>query len=122
VGALVDGLRDTDTAGVGVLAADGTPKAAADRVRAAFEPVQAFLPDPAPGETEAVVVNDRPTDLTTTLTWRVESGEEPTEGTVEVSADAFDRWRGRLPLPREGDRVVLSMVVDRTEVTNDYTL
>ncbi len=117
VGVVATALRDTDAAGMGVYAADGTPKEARDALARALQPVQAFLVDPAPGETEAVVVNDAPESLSVTLSWA--AGEAT--GEREFSVGAADRWRGTVDLP-SAERVRLAVSVGSTTVENTYRL
>lgn len=116
VPAISRAVRDTDIAGMGVYAVDGTPKEAQGTLATAFEPVQVFLPDSAPGETEAVVVNDTRRNRSLDLTW--EAGGET--GTVAVSVGALGRWRGDLALPVDADGVTLTLTLDEGSVTNSY--
>ncbi|PSP42485.1 hydrolase, partial [Halobacteriales archaeon QH_2_66_30] len=46
VPAVAFSLRDTDTAGMGIFAHDGTPKASTETLARSFAPLQAFLADP----------------------------------------------------------------------------
>lgn len=79
--------------------------------------MQAFLVDPAPGETEAVVVNDAPESLSVTLSWA--AGEAT--GEQEFSVGAADRWRGTVDLP-SAERVRLAVSVGSATVENTYRL
>ncbi len=117
VGVVVTALRDTDGAGMGVYAADGTPKAARETLARALQPVQAFLVDPSPGETEAVVVNDAPESLSVTLSWAAgDSG-----GERDLPVEAAGRWRGTVDLPT-AESVTLAVSVGDATVENTYEL
>ena len=118
LGTVAFALRDTDVAGPGVYAADGTPKAARDTLATAFQPVQAFLPDPSGGETEVVVVNDAPGSLSMTLSWEAGEASDATDLTV----GAVDRWSGTITVPRDADTVALALTVGETTVENTYDL
>jgi beta-mannosidase len=82
---VADSLCDAGDAGTGVYARDGTPKAAADDLATAFEPVQAFLADPTPGESDIVVANDTPGDVGGTLAWELDGDTDQTEVTVPAA-------------------------------------
>ncbi|MEF8812314.1 MAG: hydrolase [Halovenus sp.] len=115
VGAVAFALRDTDRAGMGVYAADGTPKAARDHLARAFEPVQAFLTDPGADRSAVVLVNDRPSALSTTLAW--EAGEQ--RGEFSPTVEGRNRWTGG-PIPSGAERVVLRLRIDGRTVENVY--
>jgi len=115
VGAIAFALRDTDRAGMGVYAADGTPKAARESLARAFEPVQAFLAEPGAGRSPVVVVNDRPEALSTTLSW--EAGDR--RGELSPTVDGRGRWSGG-PIPSGAERVVLRLHVGDRTVENVY--
>jgi len=118
LGVVATALRDTDaTAGMGVYAADGTPKEARDALAAALQPVQAFLVDPSPGECEAVVVNDVPEPVSATLSW--EAGDAA--GEQDISVPAAGRWTGTVDLPA-ADAVRLAVSVGDAAVGNAYEL
>jgi len=107
-------LRDLTDAGMGVLTRSGDRKAAADALEAAYEPIQAVLRDPAAGESDVVVVNDTPKDLTGTLFWQNGEGE----GEVDVRIDAEDT--ATATTVRAGGHVELTLQVGDHEVTNRY--
>jgi len=112
-------LRDTDSAGMGVFARDGTPKAAVGTLAESFAPLQAFLLDPAPGKSDVVVVNDTPTGHAPTLEWI--AGDE--RGSIELEVGARDRWAGGpITVPSGAETVSLTLVVDGHEITNEYAL
>ncbi len=118
VGSLAFTLRDTDQAGMGVYAADGAPKDAADALSTALQPIQAFLVDPTPGESDVVVVNDLPKAFDVTLTWT--AGDE--RGELESTVDGGDRWRdGPVSVPRES-AVELTLQVGDHRIKNRYEL
>ncbi|PSQ57098.1 MAG: hydrolase [Halobacteriales archaeon SW_9_67_25] len=117
VGVVASALRDTDAAGMGVYAADGTPKQARDTLARALQPVQAFLVDPAPGGTEAVVVNDASEPLSLTLAWEADEAT----GEQDLSVGATDRWTGTVDLPA-ADVVRLAVTVGSATVENTYRL
>ncbi len=113
-------LRDADDgAGMGVLARDGTPKAARDALAAAFEPVQAVLdawPN-AGGRVGATVVNDAPDAVEGTLSWT--AGGESGEAAVEVPA--FGRAKaGEVAVPGDAERVELALDAGDRSVSNEY--
>ena len=118
-GAIAYSLRDTDAAGTGVYGVDGTPKAGRDALAAAFSPIQAFLPDPSPGDNDLVVRNDGPNDLSVSVTWR--AGEA--SGTVEATVGATDRWSGGpVTVPADAETVALTLAVGEAEIENRYDL
>jgi hypothetical protein len=117
-GAIASTLRDTDGAGMGVYAVDGSAKAARDRLATAFQPIQAFLVDPSPGESDAVVINDGPATLSVTLRW--ETADDSAE--TDVTVDAADRWRETLALPADADAVTLTLETAGGSVENHYNL
>jgi len=119
VGAIAFALRDTDSAGMGVFASDGTPKAGADALARSFEPVQAFLPDPTPGESEVVVVNGTPKNRSLTLEWA--AGDR--SGAIDVSVGLRGRWTGGpITIPAGAGTVSLALVFEDDRVTNEYDL
>jgi beta-mannosidase len=119
VGTMLFALRDTDAAGMGVYGADGTPKEARDALAEAFAPIQAFLVDPSPGESEVLVRNDGPNGLTVTITWV--AGEE--SGTIEGTVGATGRWSGGpIEIPPDAAAVDLTVRVGDAEVENSYYL
>ncbi len=117
VGAVAFALRDTDRAGMGVYAADGTPKLAREVLARAFEPVQAFLADPGAGRSPVVVVNDRRGSLSTTLAWKA-GGQR---GELSPTVDGRGRWTGGpISVPSGAERVVLRLQVGDRTVENVY--
>ena len=118
VGAIAFALRDTDRAGMGVYARDGTPKAGADALAEAFEPVRAFLADPSPGESDVVVVNDRPRPLSTTVSWR--AGDEG--GELDATVNTSGRWTGGPVTLPDGGTVELVVPVEDRQVETTYDL
>ncbi|MFC7058068.1 hydrolase [Halovenus salina] len=118
VGALAFSLRDTDQAGMGVYEVDGTPKAAVDVVTNALRPMQAFLADPASGESEVVVVNDLPKSFDLTLSWT--AGDE--SGEFEGTVDGGGHWRGGPISLSEGNTVTLVLQVGDHRIENEYDL
>jgi beta-mannosidase len=118
VGTLAFALRDTDGAGMGVYTEDRTPKPAVEQLSNALRPIQAFLVDPTPGESEVVVINDLPSSFDLTLSW--EAGDESGEFTPTV--DGGDRWRGGpVPVP-DGRAVELTLAVGDHRIENRYTV
>ncbi|SDJ19005.1 Glycosyl hydrolases family 2 [Halovenus aranensis] len=116
VGALAFTLRDTDRAGMGVYAADGDAKAAADAVENALRPLQAFLADTSPGESEVVVVNDLPKSFDISLSWT--AGDE--SGEFDLTVEGGNHWRGgAVAVPNEGT-VGLTMEVGDHRIENEY--
>jgi hypothetical protein len=107
-------LRDLTDAGMGVLTKSGGRKAAADALEAAYEPIQAVLRDPTAGESDVVVVNDTPKDLTGTLFWRNGEGD----GEADVRVDAEDTTTATTV--RANGHVELTLRVGDHEVTNSY--
>jgi len=111
-------LRDVGDAGMGVLAADGTPKAAFDRLSGAFEPTQVLLADPTPGDSEVVLVHDRPTDGTATVEWDVDGEREQTQ----IEVDPFDRRTVSTVSLTGGTDVTLAVAIDGAVAQNHYSV
>lgn len=111
-------LRDAGDAGMGVLARDGTPKAAFDRLTGAFEPAQIVLADPTPGESELLLVHDRPVAATATVEWDIDGHREQTE----VKIDANGRATVTTVALTAGDDVTLAVAVDGTVAQNHYSI
>jgi len=78
-------LRDTGDAGMGVYTRDGEPKAAADALTEAFEPVAIIRTEPDDRNSPVMVVNDTPTDFEGTLTWT--AGES--SGSADLSVESL---------------------------------
>lgn len=110
-------LRDTDAAGMGVLARDGSAKAGYEAIAASYEPVQVVLDGDPRGTVGTTVLNDAPEPVEGTVSWR--AGEN--EGSSEVSVDTLDRTDGPdVTVPKDADEVVLELqLADRT-VENRY--
>jgi len=116
-GAIAYALRDTDDAGMGVYDRTGEPKMGKEALKRAFAPLQAFLTDPAPGESTVVVVNDTPSDYAPTLEWA--AGED--EGTLDLAVDAHAQWQGGpISLPLDADTATLTIRIDDYEIQNKY--
>lgn len=114
-------LRDADDGGgMGVLAGDGTRKAAFDAVANAYEPVQATLDaPPSPGDVATTLVNDTDGAVSGTLRWK--AGDE--EGRDEVAVDPFARADGpSVTVPGDAESVVLSLSLPDRTVENRYRL
>jgi len=111
-------LRDVGDAGMGVLAADGTPKAAFDRLSGAFEPTQVLLTDPTPGDSEIVLIHDRPTAGTATVEWDVGGDREQTQ----IEVDPFDRRTVSAVSLTGGADVTLAVAIDDTVAQNHYSV
>jgi hypothetical protein len=112
-------LRDTDGAGMGVFTHEGAPKTAADRLRTAFEPVQAFLAAPSPGRSDVVVVNDTGTARSVDVDW--DAGDASGSLSTRVGAMSH-RTVGSVEVP--GDAAAVDLVLDHEDgtVTNRYDL
>lgn len=119
VGAVAFCLRDAGEEGFGVYGRDGEPKPARDTLARAFHPVQAFLADPTPGDSRAVVVNDTPRPVTATLRWQ--AGDAG--GDLDVTVEGRDVWGGGpISLPPNAEAVSLELVGDSLHVENSYEL
>ncbi|MFC7073743.1 hydrolase [Halovenus rubra] len=118
VGALAFALRDTDDGGMGVYGIDGTAKPAVETLSNAFQPIQSFLADPSPGESEVVIINDLPTSFDVTLSWT--AGDE--SGEFSQTVGEASRWRGGpVPTP-QGETVKLVLSVGDHHIENQYDL
>jgi hypothetical protein len=114
-------LRDPDDgAGMGVLARDGTPKAAYEALGAAFEPVQVVLDErPSGGDVATTVLNDTGEAVSGRVTWR--AGDE--SGADQVSVDPHARSTGpTVAVPGDADAVELELSLPDRTVENRYTL
>jgi beta-mannosidase len=118
LGAIAATLRDTDGAGMGVYDADGEPKAAQERLASAFQPAQAFLPDPGTGTREVVVVNDGPKPLSATFSW--DAGEA--SGDQEITVTGTGRWQDDIEIPAGAETVTLTLAASGGSVENSYEL
>lgn len=110
-------LRDTDAAGMGVLARDGTSKAGYEAIAASYEPVQIVLDGNPRGTVGTTVLNDSPELVEGTVSWR--AGEN--EGSTEVSVDTLDRTSGPdVSIPKGAEEVVLEIELPDRTVENRY--
>jgi hypothetical protein len=115
---VLDSLRDAADAGTGVLADDGTEKAAYGTLADSYQPTQAMLADPTPGESDIVVCHDRPAGATVTVEWD-HNGERQQ---VEQVVGAFGRSAvGSLELAA-GDELTLAAAVEGRAVKNEYRI
>lgn len=118
VGAIPFCLRDVGPAGMGVYAADGTPKRARESVGRSFAPTQVFLADPG-GTNQITVVNDRPRASEATLEWTA-GGET---GSMELPLEAGGMVTGEpIPVPDDASAIQLTLQTDRFTVENSYEL
>jgi hypothetical protein len=93
------------------------PEVGTDAVRAAFEPVAAFLNDPIATEPRAVVVNDTPEPVAGDLDWTA-GGES---GALSVAVDALSREVvGELPVPADAARIELAFEWDGQRTSSEY--
>jgi len=111
-------LRDVGDAGMGVLARDGSEKTAFDRLAAAYQPVQGVLSDPTPGESDVVVIHDRPSPATVTVEWDVD-GEREQE---ELKVGAYGRVDVTTLSLSEGDAVTIAVATDDAVAHNEYRI
>ena len=112
-------LRDAGEGGFGVYSRDGEAKPARDALARTFEPVQAFLGDPPPGETPVVVVNDTRQAVRATLRWQAGDAGD----TLDVSVDGGATWSGGpISVPTAAETVTLELLGDRVQSTNTYEL
>jgi beta-mannosidase len=119
VGAVAFCLRDAKDGDFGVYTRDGDPKPARDALAQALHPVQAVLPDPAPGDSPVVVLNDTAQAVTATLHWQ--AGD--TGDTLDVAVEERGRWTGGpIPIPAGAGTVELELVGEDRHVTNTYEL
>jgi len=93
---------------MGVLARDGSEKTAFDRLAAAYQPVQGVLSDPTPGESDVVVVYDRPSPATVTVEWDV-NGEREQD---ELKVGAYGRVDVTTLSLSAGDAVTIAVATD----------
>jgi beta-mannosidase len=116
---VVNALRDTGGAGMGVYDRDGEPKRAAEALATAFEPVRAILPAPGHGETDVVVVNDTRERMSGTLTWT--AGDD--DGEFDVAVEAAGRAVvGAIDVPGAADAVALELTRGDRSVQTAYDL
>lgn len=111
-------LRDEATDGMGLLAPDGGRKPAFARIAAAYEPIQAFLADPTPGESEVVVRNDGPADAALTVEWDQDGEREQRELAVSAGEQSTATTLTLSP----GDRVTLGVAREDEVTTNAYDI
>lgn len=111
-------LRDVGDAGMGVLARDGTKKAAFERLATAYQPVQAILADPTANESDVVLVHDRPSAASVTVEWDVNGEREQAElnvgayGCVDVTTLSLSA----------GDSVTLAVATNDDVAHNEYDI
>ncbi len=111
-------LRDARPAGgMGVVAADGDPKAAYDRLRTAYAPTVGLLDD-VPDRAEGVVVrNDRPETVEAAVKW--EAGDAA--GSDRVTAPPGETAPVEAAsVPSDAETVEIRVSVDGDTVTNRY--
>ncbi len=111
-------LRDVGDSEMGLLGPDRADKPAFERLRRAYEPVQAVLADPTPGESDLVVLHDRPTGSTLTVEWDVDGEREQTE----VAVDAYGRATVTTLSLSAGDDVTLAVAVEDDVARNSYAI
>ena len=115
---ILDSLRDVSDAGTGVLCTDGTEKRAYGTLADSYQPTQAVLSDPTPGESDVVVCHDRPTGATVTVEWDHNGARNQDERIL----DAFGRATvGSLTLSA-GDELTLAAAVGGRAVKNEYRI
>jgi len=115
---VLDSLRDVATAGMGVLAEDGSEKRAYGTLADSYQPTQVVLSDPTPGRSDIVVCHDRPSGATVTVEWD-HNGERQQEERV---IDAYGRVTvGSLTL-EAGDELTLAAAVGGRAVKNEYRI
>lgn len=112
-------LRDAGGPDVGVFEADGDPGPAVEALAAAYEPVQATLADPTPGRSPVVILNDRDTPFTGTLSWESPAGDGQTDVTINAHGHAEVTT---LTLPAAGERLRLRLALPDRTVDNEYVI
>jgi hypothetical protein len=116
---VANALRDTGDAGMGVYGRDGDPKTAADALATAFEPIVALAADPTPGETDLVVVNDTPRNITAELVWAAGDAGDRLDATVGKAGRAVV---DTVELPESAELVTLELTVADATVQSKYRL
>jgi len=111
-------LRDEATGGTGLVEEGGERKPAFDRLATAYEPVQAFLVDPTPGESEVLVVNDGPREGAVAVEWDHDGEREQTE----LRLGPGERSTATTLSLAVGDEVTLGVAVDGAVATNEYEI
>jgi hypothetical protein len=111
-------LQDEETEGLGLLDADGGRKPAYDRLATVYEPVQAFLADPTPGESDVVVLNDGRRDGSVTVEWDHDGDREQ----VELAIAVGDRETVTTLSLAAGDEVTLGVAHEGSVATNEYEI
>jgi hypothetical protein len=115
--AIAYALRDTDAAGMGIVATDGQAKQARDALARAFEPVQAFLASPAASTSAVVVCNDTVESIDGELSWTAGDAS----GGQSVTVAAGGRWEGEaISIPSDAEAVTLELDVGDRTVENVY--
>jgi hypothetical protein len=115
---VLDSLRDVADAGMGVRAVDSTAKPAYGALADSYQPTQAVLADPTPGESDIVVCHDRPTGATVTVEWDHNGERQQAEQTLDAGGRATV---GTLTLGR-GDELTLAAAVGGHAVKNEYRI
>jgi len=119
VGIIAFALRDTDTAGMGIFGADGSPKKAAEALERAYSPIQAFLTAPETGDSEIVIINETPRGRTVTVDWQ--AGEQT--GTIELTVGAQGQATGGpIEIPADAEIVELTVGNEEWTITNRYEM
>ncbi|MBV0923641.1 hydrolase [Halomicroarcula limicola] len=115
---ILDSLRDAADAGMGVLRSNGSEKPAYGTLTDSYQPTQAVLTDPTPGESDVCVVHDRPTETAITVEWD-HNGERTQE---EQTIEAFGRVTVGSVTLAEGDELTLAVAVGENVVKNEYAI
>ncbi|QGN07158.1 hydrolase [Halorhabdus sp. CBA1104] len=117
---IASGLRDLAGAGMGVITDEGEPKAGYDTLETAFEPVQAIVDAPTAGtETELVVRNDLPEDVSGRVAW--ETGDVSGEEEFAVEGNEMTVVES-ITVPADAARIETSLATPERSVSNTYHL
>lgn len=111
-------LRDVGDAGMGLLARDGSEKVAFGRLATAYRPVQAVLSDPTPGDSDVIVLYDRPEAGTVTVEWDVNGEREQ----AQFDATAYDRVEATTLSLSAGDEVTIAVATGDGVAHNEYDI
>lgn len=113
-------LRDPAGAGMGVYTDEGEPKLARDALEAAFEPIQVLLSDPRPGvESDVVVRNDAPGDVSGEVTW--EMGESAGDESFTLEGNSLTTVT-TVAIPSSAGTATLTLSLSDRSVENLYQL
>ncbi|WP_262175766.1 hydrolase [Haloarcula laminariae] len=115
---VLDSLRDAGDGGTGVVAEDGTEKAAYGTLTDSYQPTQVFLSDPTPGRSDIVVCHDRPSGATITVEWD-HNGQRHQE---ERAVEGFGRATVGAVTLAAGDELTLAAAVEGRAVKNEYRI